>query len=75
MLRSAAARQRDLTNSVAPRAMMGNLPLINSNDYLWSVVCRIIVFVAALVSNQWEICNRRADFPQNASKLKYFPVK
>jgi hypothetical protein len=43
-----------LTNSVWHQAMVGNLPLINGNDYLWSVICRIIVFVAALVSNQWE---------------------
>ena len=39
-----------LTNSVRhTKQMMGNLPLINNNDYLWSVVCRIIVFVVSLV--------------------------
>ena len=44
-----------LTNSVQHLAMMENLPLINNNDYLWFVVCQNILFVAALVSNQWEI--------------------
>ena len=64
-----------LTNSVWHQAMVGNLPLINSNDYLWSVICRIIVFVAALVSNQWEICNRRGRFPTKCLKVEIFPSK
>ena len=64
-----------LTHSVWHQAMVENLPLINSNDYLWSVICRIIVFVAALVSNQWEICNRRGRFPTKCLKVEIFPSK
>ena len=64
-----------LTNSVRHQAMMGNLPLINSNDYLWSVICRIIVFVAALVSNQWEIAIFTARFPIKCSGVEIFPSR
>ena len=34
---------------------VANLPLIFSNSYLWSVKWQMDIFVAASVSNQWEI--------------------
>ena len=61
------------SRTVCGTKQMGNLPLINSNDYLWSVVCRIIVFVAALVSNQWEITIFTARFPIKCSGVEIFP--
>ena len=39
-----------LTNSVASSRLVANLPLINSNDYLWCVKWQRDIFVVALVS-------------------------
>ena len=61
------------SRTVCGTKQMGNLPLINSNDYLWAVVCRIIVFLAALVSNQWEITIFTARFPIKCSGVEIFP--
>ena len=63
-----------LTNSVRRLQIGGKFATYFRQRLSVAVVCRIIVFVAALVSNQWQICNRKADFPQNASTLKYLPL-
>ena len=54
---------------------MANLPLIFSNDYLWSVKWQMDIFVAASVSNQWEITIFTARFPIKCSGVEIFPSK
>ena len=38
------------------------------------MVCRIIVFVAELVSNQWKLCKRGGRFPTKYLKVEIFPT-
>ena len=52
--------------------LVGNLPLILGNDFLWSVLWRMIVLVAALVSNQWEIRVRSGRFPTKCLNSEIF---
>ena len=61
-------------NSVDDYCRVANLPLINNNEYLWSVVSRMIVFVVALVSNQWEIRICKGRFPTECLRVEIFPT-
>jgi hypothetical protein len=54
---------------------VANLPLIFSNDYLWSVKWQMDIFVAASVSNQWEITIFTARFPIKCSGVEIFSSK
>ena len=61
-----------LTNSAASSRLVENLPLINSNDYLWCVKWQRDIFVVALVSNQWKIAILTCKFSTKCLRVEIF---